>query len=206
MREKACILCSEYEFRLSSQSLLRSFRLMESFPVIFHATRTFCTQVVPAMSVRRRAKKIAKGESSPNQFTILLLTLSCNSLTYLYKNSSKQHPQDIDTFTKQPRHPHRPTKWATASPRTPRAAPLPMGMFLPLLLPGIIAMDLEPRTISVTLQLGAFSTPILPIHVLGSTHLGMAFSLEMLPTQLAESSSKRNPMASRDSIMGHGLG
>jgi hypothetical protein len=81
-----------------------------------------------------------------------------------------------------------------------------MGMFLPLLLPGIIAMDLEPRTISVTLQLDAFSTPILPIHVLGSTHLGMAFFLEMLPTQLAEYSSKRNPMASRDSIMGHGLG
>jgi hypothetical protein len=43
MLEKACILCSEYEFRLSSQSLLRSFRLMESFLVILHATRTLHT-------------------------------------------------------------------------------------------------------------------------------------------------------------------
>ena len=151
-------------------------------------------------------RKLLSGESSPNQSTILL-TLSCNSLTYLYKNSSKQHPQDIDTFTKQPRHPHRPTKWATASPgRAPRAAPLPMGTFLPLLLPGIIVVELEPRTISVTLQLDAFSTPILPIRVLGSTHLGIAFSLEMLQTQPAEYSSKRNPMASQDSTMGHGLG
>jgi hypothetical protein len=81
-----------------------------------------------------------------------------------------------------------------------------MEMFPQLLLPGIIAMDLEPRTISVTLQLDAFTIPILPIHVLGSTHPGMVFSLEMLPIQLAEYSSKRNPMASRDSIMGHGLG
>jgi hypothetical protein len=93
MHGKACILCSENELRLSvSPSVLIQILLVLSVMHVPFSHGRSC------LVGRRCAKLSGKSLFFPNPTIILRLTLSRNSLTYLYENSGLQDRQHIDTL------------------------------------------------------------------------------------------------------------